>query len=113
MFPSLSAVRAFHIFQLMRAANRQSHYDCVGHNVHEHVAVILYVFSIGPECAFIIIKSCSKFRFSLTNIRSFPTYSTFQEINELLTVTVKYPTLNFKCLTIGFGRKVSVSHIKS
>ena len=65
-------------------------------------------FPIGPVCAFIIIKSCSEIRFCLTNIRSFPAYSTFYEINDLLRVTVKYPTLNFKCFTTGF-----VSHIKS
>ena len=60
-------------------------------------------FSIGPVCTFIIIKSCSEIYFCLTNTRSFPTYSTFQEINDLLRVTVKYPTLNFKCFTTGFG----------
>ena len=77
MFPSISTARVFHIAQLMWTVNLQSHHDCVARNVHENAAVILYVFSIGPVYALIIIKSCSKFRFCLTNIKSFTTFSVF------------------------------------
>ena len=61
--------------------------------------------SIGLMCTFMIIKSCSKFRFCLTKIRTFTTYTEKKKISVLVRITVKYPTLNFKCFTTGFSCK--------
>ena len=105
MFPSLSTVCVFHIVQLIWTYNHLSHYDCVAYNVHENVVVILSFLPVEHVCTFIIIKSCFKFRIFLTNIRGFPTYSIFQEMNDLPEVTVTYATLNFKCFTKGLGNK--------
>ena len=97
MFPFLSTACVLDIVQLMCTANH--------HNDDGKVAVILSVFSIELVYTFVIIKSCSKFLFCFTNIKSFSIFSAFKKINYLLGVTVKCLTLNCKCFTTGFGRK--------
>ena len=72
----------------------------------------LYVFFLQNLCALIIIKSSSKLSFCLTNVRSFSSYSVFQEVN-YLRITVKYPLWILNASPQGLVEKLSMSHTKS
>ena len=56
----------------MWPTNHQSYYGCVSHSVYKNANVIN---SVRPVFTFIIIISCSKFRFCFTITRSFFAHS--------------------------------------
>ena len=100
MFPSISAARVFLIAQLLWIANHQSHYGSAAHKIHEKAAF----FSTGTVSFFIIVKSCSKFRFCFVKIGSPTTYLHFKRWQPFRN-TVMFPTFNLKFFTRSFGGK--------